>query len=173
MNRAARIVVGALLAVAASPAARAGAGPGEVVDRFQEAYRAGSVQRMLDLYAGDAVFEDVNQRHRFQGLAQLQAMLDGIVGIHQHMDLVETRRVVDGDLVVVEYAYTGQLDGAALGAAVGKEGCPDLAYELPATSWFRIQQGRIVHQKDYIDWATFLDLRQQMLAAGKDVAGTP
>lgn len=147
----------------------AAAGPGDVVDRFQSAYRAGSVERMLDLYAADAIFEDVNQRHRAKGAEQLQALLAGIVGFHLSMGLTEDRRVVDGDTVVVEYAYEGQLNGAALGASVGKEGCPDLDYRLPATSWFKVENGKIAHQKDFIDWATFLELRQQMLAAGRDV----
>lgn len=145
--------------------------PGQVVDRYQAAYRAGSVEGMLDLYATDATFEDVNQRHRFQGTEQLRAMLTGIVAMHLSQDLEENRRVVAGDIVVVEYAYKGQLNGAALGASVGKEGCPDLIYTLPATSWFKIEDGRIVHQKDFIDWATFLDLREQLLAAGTDVEG--
>lgn len=169
MKRGMRFLAAALLAAAALPAARAGTDPGEVVDSFQEAYRSGSVEEMLGLYAGDAVFEDVNQRHRFQGTEQLRAMLSGLVGVHLRMDLEETRRVIHGNLVVVEYAYTGQLDGAALGASVGKEGCPDLTYRLPVTSWYRIEKGRIAHQKDFIDWATYLDLRERMLAAGKDV----
>ncbi len=159
----------ALGLLSAVPATLAAAGPGLVVDRFQAAYRAGSVQGMLDLYAADATFEDVSQRHHFKGTEQLQAMLTGIVAVHLSLDLEETRRVVDGDTVVVEYAYKGQLNGAVLGASVGKEGCPDLTYTLPATSWFKVKKGRIVHQKDFIDWATFLDLRKELLAAGTDV----
>ncbi len=95
------------------------------------------------------------------------------------MGLEEKRRVVAGDTVVVEYEYLGQLNGAVLGASVGKEGCPDLEYSMPATSWYRVRNGLIVQQKDFIDWATFLDLRQQLLAAGspssedgKPVAGS-
>ena len=87
------------------------------------------------------------------------------------MGLEEGRRVVAGDTVVVEYAYKGTLNGAALGASVGKEGCPDLEYTLPTTSWFRVENGRIAHQRDFIDWATFLDLRRQLLAAGTDATG--
>ena len=145
--------------------------PGQTVDRFQAAYRAGSVKGMLDLYDTDAVFEDVNQRHRFEGTEQLQALLSGIVAMHLSLDLEEERRVVAGDTVVVEYAYRGTLNGAALGASVGKEGCPNLAYVLPVTSWFRIENGLIAHQKDFIDWATFLDLRNELLASGTDTSG--
>ena len=152
-----------------SPAALAGEEPGEVVDRLFDAYRKGSVDGMLEVYSAGATFEDINQRHRFTGSEQLQAMLNGIVGFHLRMNLEEKRRLVDGKTVVVEYEYRGQLNGAALGASVGKEGCPNLEYVLPVTSWFEVTKGKIVHQKDFIDWATFLDLRRQMLAAGTDV----
>jgi steroid delta-isomerase-like uncharacterized protein len=142
--------------------------PGAVLDRFQAAYRASSVEGMLALYAADATFEDVNQRHRFQGTEQLRALLSGIVAMHLSLGLEEDRRVIDGGTVVVEYAYKGQLNGAALGASAGKEGCPDLTYTMAATSWFEVEDGRIVNQKDFIDWATFLALRQELLAAGTD-----
>ena len=73
---------------------------------------------------------------------------------------------------MVEYEYRGKLNGAALGAAVGKAGCPDLEYVLPTTSWYKVRGGKIVQQRDFVDWATFLDLRQQMLAAGTDASST-
>jgi len=165
-------MIGALMAaVTLAPSTEAGEGPGQAVDRLLDAYRAGSVDGMVSAYAKDATFEDVNQRHHFTGTEQLRAMLTGIVGMHLRMGLEETRRVVDGDLVVVEYEYRGQLNGAALGASVGKEGCPDLEYALPATSWYTVKNGKIVHQKDFIDWATFLDLRQQLLETGTPATG--
>jgi steroid delta-isomerase-like uncharacterized protein len=156
-----------ILAVAtlAAPGVLASQAPGQMVDRFQSAYRAGSVEDMLQVYAPDAVFEDVNQRHHFQGVEQLRAFLSALVGMHHEIDLRETRRVVRGDTVVVQYEYAGILNGAALGQSVGKEGCPDLAYTLPATSWFQVKGGRITHQIDFIDLATFQELRQQLLAA--------
>ncbi len=173
MRKIGSTVVGLLIsAMASTSGAVAGGNPGKAVDSLQAAYRNGSVEGMLQIYAADAIFEDINQRHHFSGTEQLNAMLSGIVGVHLRMDLVETRRVVDGDTVVVEYEYRGQLNGAVLGAAVGKEGCPDLEYVLPATSWYKVQGGKIVHQKDFLDWATFLDLRQQIAAAGTDITPT-
>lgn len=170
MSKIGSIVVGLLMtAMASTSGAVAGGNPGKAVDSLQDAYRNGSAEGMLEIYTADAVFEDINQRHRFAGTEQLQAMLGGLVGVHLRMDLVETRRAVDGDTVVVEYEYRGQLNGAAMGAAVGKEGCPDLEYVLPTTSWYKVRGGKIVHQKDFIDWATFLDLRQQMMAGGSEV----
>jgi hypothetical protein len=85
--------------------------------------------------------------------------------MHQTIDLQERRRVVQGDTVVVEFEYRGVLSGPALSAIAGKEGCPDIEYALPTTSWYRIVDGRIVRQKDFIDFATFLELREQLMQA--------
>ena len=173
MNRTCWTVIAFLVvSMSFTSAVPAGENPGKTVNRLFDAYRNSSAERMLAVYSADATFEDINQRHHFTGTEQLQAMLNGIVGLHLKMDLKEKRRVVAGETVVVEYEYVGQLNGAALGASVGKEGCPDLEYSLPTTSWYRVKNGRIVHQKDFIDWATFLDLRQQLLAAGSPVAGS-
>ena len=164
MRRPEWMMAGTLMAALAfAPSTVAGQEPGQAVDRLYDAYRNGSVGGMLSAYAEDATFVDINQRHQFTGAEQLNAMLTAIVGMHIRMDLKEERRVVDVDMVVVEYVYGGQLNGAALGASVGKEGCPDLEYALPATSWYTVKHGKIVHQKDFIDWATFLDLRQRLL----------
>ena len=139
--------------------------PGKVVDRFFGAYGDRSLEGMLASYSADAVFEDVNQRHHFEGTEQITQLLAGLVALHHEMDVKEKRRVVHGNTVVVEYDYVGTLNGAALGQAVGKEGCPDLEYELPTTSWYEVKNGKIVHQRDFIDLATYMELREQLLAA--------
>ena len=114
--------------------------PGAAVDRFFGAYRNASLAGMLASYAPNAVFEDVNQRHHFEGTEQLTQLLGQLVAMHQEMDVKEKRRVVDGNTVVVEYEYVGTLDGAVLGQSVGKEGCPDLEYALPTTSWYEVRE---------------------------------
>ena len=149
----------------------AGQDPGRVVDRFHDAYRNGSVEGMLAVYAPHAVFEDVSQRHHMEGAEALRELLTGIVAVHHEMELKEKRRVIHGNIVVVEYEYAGLLNGAALGQAVGKEGCPDLQYTLPTTSWYEVKGNHITYQKDFIDFATFLELRQQLLAGGAGAAG--
>ncbi len=147
----------------------AGAGgdrPGAAVDRFFGAYRDASLEGMLASYTPDAVFEDVNQRHHFEGTEQLGQLLGQLVAMHLKMDVKEKRRAIDGNTVVVEYDYVGTLNGDVLGQIAGKENCPDLEYVLPTTSWYEIKDGKIVHQRDFIDWATFLELREKMAAAG-------
>jgi steroid delta-isomerase-like uncharacterized protein len=158
--------------VLAAPSVGAeGPAPGQVVDRFYDSYRNGSVEGMMRLYAEDAVFEDVNQRHRLQGSEQLQGFLAGIVGLHAEIGLREKRRVTVGDTVVVEYEYTGILSGAALRQVSGKDSCQDTEYSLPVTSWYDVQDGHIVHQKDFIDLATFLEIQQQIQGQAPDEPG--
>ena len=154
------------LAVLLGPASVAGDSPGAAVDRLFGAYGDASLERMLASYSPDAVFEDVNQRHHFEGAEQLGQLLGQLVAMHLRMDVKEKRRVIHRNTVVVEYDYVGTLDGAALAQSVGKKDCPDLEYALPTTSWYEVEGGKIVHQRDFVDWATFLELREQMLAAG-------
>jgi len=162
----ASIVVILLLGVLSGPASIAGDSPGAAVDRFFGAYRDASLEDMLASYAPDAVFEDVNQRHHFEGTEQLGQLLGQLVAMHLTMDVKEKRRVIHGNTVVVEYDYVGTLNGHVLGQVAGKEDCPDLEYTLPTTSWYEIEGGKIAHQRDFVDWATFLELRAQMAAAG-------
>ena len=159
-------VVAVLALVLSGPSIFAADSPSDVVDRFYGAYRDASLEGMLDSYAAGAVFEDVNQRHHFEGKEQLSFLLGGLVALHRTMGVKEKRRVIAGNTVVVEYDYVGTLNGVALGQSVGKEGCPDLDYVLPTTSWYDVQDGKIVHQRDFVDWATYLELREKMLAAG-------
>jgi ketosteroid isomerase-like protein len=102
--------------------------PGTVIDRWFAAYSSRSLESMLGLYAPDAVFEDVSQRHRLVGHESLRTLFDSLIGLHASMGVREKRRVVQGRTVVVEYEYVGTLSGPALSRAVGKEGCPDLDY---------------------------------------------
>ena len=161
-----------LTTLAMAPTLAAAADSAEVVERFYDAYRRGDAEAMLSAYSEDAVFEDVNQRHRFAGSEQLAPFLGQIAGLHKTMDIVVDRLLTLGETVVVEYRYTGILSGAALGQALGKEGCPDIEYSLPTTSWYRVSDGKITHQKDFIDLATLLEMRAEATAAIARDAGS-
>lgn len=166
MSRTDRLRSWILLAVlTAVPAGLSAADSSEAVERLYDAYRRGDVAAMLATYTEDALFEDVNQRHRFAGAEQLAVFLETLAQTHTTMDIVVDRQMTDGDTVVVEYRYTGTLSGAALSQALGKQGCPDLDYSLPATSWYRISDGKIADQKDFIDLATLQELQAQAAAA--------
>jgi len=164
-----RLSLAAVFAALAALVLSLGAGvkndSGSIVDRFFAAYRSGSVDDLLAVYAPDAVFEDVNQRHRVVGHDELRAMLQDLVAMHQQMGIREKRRVAEDRTVVVEYEYVGTLSGAALSQATGKSGCPDLSYTLPVTSWYDIAGGRIRVQKDFIDLASLRELQKRAAAS--------
>lgn len=157
--------LGALLGAPAQAAVDAGT----VVDRYFDAYRTMDVEGMLAVYAPDAVFVDVAQRHRFAGGDGLRQLFSGLVAIHHDMKLDVRRRVVSGGLVVVDYVYEGTLSGEALRAATGKETCRDTVYRIPVTSWFEVADGRIRTHTDFIDLATLNEVRAE--ASGVVPAG--
>ncbi len=159
-----------LTAAAVAPALAAKSREDRVIDRFFDAYRRGAVEEMLTLYAPDAVFEDLNQRHRLEGTDQLREFLGQIVKMHTTIGLVETRRATMGNTVVVQYEYTGTLSGAALRAVTGKETCQDTEFSLPVTSWYEIEDGRIARQTDFIDLVTLREIQARASGATPDVA---
>ncbi|ANM31487.1 hypothetical protein ABI59_20830 [Acidobacteria bacterium Mor1] len=163
LNRINKMALAALVLAMALPAL-AGS-PDRAVDRLYEAYNARSVEGMLAIYDDEAVFEDVNQRHEVAGSEALHGMLARLAGAHHEMRIEEKRRMVHENLVVVEYDYVGKLNGKVLGAAIGSDSCPDLEYVLPATSWYEVASDRIVHQRDFIDYATYIELQKKMQAA--------
>ena len=133
--------------------------PAVVVDRFFEAYRTGDVDTMLEIYASDAVFVDVAQRHRHEGRAEIEPFLRQIVNLHEELGLEVSRKVVSENRVVVEYAYTGTLSGEALHQMTGNASCRDTDYSIQVTSWFEIRDGQIISQTDFIDLATLLEVK--------------
>lgn len=147
-----------LLCVCPLPAVLAG-DAGTTIDRFFEAYRSQEVHRMLEVYAPDAVFIDISQRHHVEGVDELREFLTRLVAVHHNMDARERRRVVGEGVAVVDYVYTGTLSGESLRELTGKETCRDTAYEIPVTSWFEVEGGRIVKQTDFIDLATLEEVR--------------
>ena len=167
-----RVVLISLIVLLPGAPAMASDAPGRVVDSFFAAYSRGAVDEMLSIYSPEAVFEDVNQRHRFEGTESLRGFLAGLVEVHGRMEVHEKRRIVQGDLVAVEYEYRGELDGVELSRISGKQ-CQSLEYSLPATTWFTVRDGRIVHQKDFIDLATFLELKQQVAAGAAGTGDAP
>lgn len=151
-----------VLVLAAFPDVGAHAQAADTVDRFFEAYRTGHVEPMLRVYAEDAVFEDVAQRHRYAGREELAAFLGQLTAVHLEMDVREKNRLTRDDTVVVEFEYVGVLSGEALSQLTGREGCSDQEYAIPATSWFRIEDGRIASQRDFIDLASLQELQARL-----------
>ena len=165
MNLQRSLVLTLALTLLASLSAAAANNPGILVDRLFVSYSSGDVDGMLAVYADDALFEDIAQRHRVQGSEALRDFLAGIFQIHQSMGIDEKRRVVKGNVVTVEYAYTGVLSGAALSQVTGKEDCQDTEYVIPVTSWYEVQDGRVARQTDFIDLASLAEVRERASGA--------
>ena len=82
------VLIGALVLL---PTALFAGDSADAVESFHDAYRSGDAAAMLAAYTEDAVFEDVNQRHRFAGAEQLRAFLGSLAHLHQEMDIVVDR----------------------------------------------------------------------------------
>jgi steroid delta-isomerase-like uncharacterized protein len=127
------------------------------VDRFlsdyYEIYRMGTAEELAAFYADDVVFDDISQRHHFEGRAALTEALAGLKNIHVEMEVEEKRRMISGDSVVVEILYKGTLDCAKL----GRPDHENLSYALPAVLLFEVSNGKIRRQTDYIDYRTFTE----------------
>ncbi|MEM9597212.1 MAG: nuclear transport factor 2 family protein [Acidobacteriota bacterium] len=127
---------------------------GAVIDAYYEAYRSGEPAKVAEVYADDIVFVDVSQRHEVKGKEAMHASMVTLAAMHEAMGVEEKRRAVRGDLVIVEVIYTGTLDAAAL----GRSGGDGLTYSLPAVLLFEVENGRIHHQTDYLDFRTLSEL---------------
>lgn len=136
----------------------------DAVNQLLHAYRRSSIEGMLAVYADDAVFEDVNQRHHVVGHDALAAMMQKIFALHRSIGLEEKRRVARGNDVVVEYDYVGTLSGEALSHLSGKSGCPDLDYKIATISWYTVRNGKVVEQRDFIDYATYKELQAALMS---------
>lgn len=135
--------------------------PDDVVDRYLAVYSSADMEALLDLYTADATFIDVSQRHEVRGRQELQQQFQQLAGMHKGMKVEEKRRATSDGLVTVEVVYSGTLDCATLGFPDHE----DLHYELPAVLLFEIEDGRIRHQTDYLDFRTLFELQQTMQAS--------
>ncbi len=154
-----------LVVVLVAPALASAPDPGAAVDRYFDAYRAMDLERMVASFAPDAEFHDVAQRHHYEGQEGMRELLTGLIAVHAEMDVEIQRRAVAGNVVAVDYLYRGKLSGEALRAATGKETCRDTTYEIPVTSWFEIEDGRIRKQTDFIDLTTLGEVRAEASGA--------
>ena len=134
--------------------------PNQVVDRYLSVYSEADMDGLLRLYSPEATFIDVSQRHEVSGTENLRAQFDDLAHKHQSMKVVEKRRAAKGNLVTIEVVYSGVLDCAALGLPVGEV----VEYEIPAVLLFEIEDGRIQHQTDYLDFRTIAELQQSLSA---------
>lgn len=156
-----------LLTTASASLAGKRAETDRVIDAFMANYATGDAGKMLQSYAEDAVFVDVNQRHRFEGSQALQELLGQLQFMHLDMEIREKRRVVTDNHAALEIVYAGTLNCEALGM---KDHDP-VSYELPAVILLDIENGRIKRQTDYIDFKTYTELAEKIRGAAPPPPG--
>ncbi len=161
MHRSTGWMLIAFLFAAAAAVGSGASGPGAAVDRYFEGYRSMDPDQVAAAYSPEAVFVDVAQREEVSGAEAIKEMVARLVALHLEMGIKEKRRVVSGNQVAVEFAFTGTISGAAMRQASGKTTCQDTTYEVPATSWFEVSDGRIIRQTDFIDLATLEEVKKR------------
>lgn len=147
-----------LIAVLGFTAAGAGAAARDrtaaAVDAYYAAYRSADPDAMVSVYTDNATFVDINQRKEVQGKKDLRMMVSTLAISHSEMDVEEVRRVIDGDLAIVEVVYTGIVDTAA----IGRSDLEPVSYEIPAVLIFEVDRGLIRKQIDYLDYRSLSEL---------------
>jgi ketosteroid isomerase-like protein len=142
------IVIGAMVAVTASAQHRDASAMRSWVDRYYIDYTAMSARptgpamdTWLAHYAPYAFFEDPTAGQSGMGHDQIRKpYVEAFTGPLGPVSWTILRRLTGGDWTVVE----GWLDGTQAGKPV----------HTRFTTWLKIRDGRIVHQIDYLDYAT-------------------
>ena len=149
----AAVVLGIILVVDVCWYAMAGetTNPDQVISRWTEAYNAKDAETLTRLYNKNAVFIDVSRKHEARGIEQVSAMLAQLCQLHTAMKVTEKKRIVAGNKAVLEVEYSGTLPAAVVGKT------EDCRYNLSAVLLFDLENGKIVKQTDYLDYAAYLE----------------
>jgi limonene-1,2-epoxide hydrolase len=115
--------------------------PGELVIKFLATWDGGDVDRMLDLFAEDAVYHNmpmdplVGKSAIRKMVTQFMAMME--TGLHAEIH----RQLVDGNVVMNERTDTFTLNGRKMA--------------LPVCGVFEIEDGKVKAWRDYYDGTPF------------------
>ena len=106
----------------------------DVVLQYVEAFNAGDLVRLRELFAPDAVVQGVLGWGSLDTVLPIWKELHEAFGIELTVDAI----IAEGDQVAVRYIERGQFKGRFRGSEpTGK------AYELIAMEWFELTEGRI------------------------------
>jgi steroid delta-isomerase-like uncharacterized protein len=117
-----------------------------VVEQLFEAYRARDVERLVGLFAEDAVFEDPTFRIRQQGREGIRKLATDMSAGFSDISIEIHSMVSDGDMVATEETIAGVVTHAD-----GKR----RPIKVRGASFFRVRNGRIQKWTDYFDFQTF------------------
>jgi steroid delta-isomerase-like uncharacterized protein len=120
--------------------------PPRVVERLFDAYRARDVERLVSLFAEDAVFEDPTFRIRQQGRDGIRKLATDMRAGFSDVTIEIHSMVSNGDMVATEETISGVVTHAD-----GKRH----RIRVRGASFFRVRGGRIQQWTDYFDFRTF------------------
>jgi steroid delta-isomerase-like uncharacterized protein len=117
-----------------------------VVAQFFDAYRAVDVDRLVNLFAEDALFEDPTFRQRHQGHAAIRKTTMDMRASFSDVSIDVHSMVIDGDAVATEETVSGVLTRA--------DGTRR-TIKVRSASFFRVRSGHIEKLTQYSDVQTF------------------
>lgn len=119
--------------------------PLDVAEAYIAAYNAGDLPAMAALYRDDAVTQHHNRGYRKVGRDEIMAGKAAVGHVVPEKRLVDRRRIVAADdMVVVEHAWRGTAIGALPGfARAGEE------INIEICTVMRIVDGQIASHDDY------------------------
>jgi steroid delta-isomerase-like uncharacterized protein len=157
---------GSVAAQEASPAASPAALP-PLLDEWVVAFNAGDPERLLALYAEDALWEEVAIGLAARGPDQIRAHLDRLFTAAPDIRYEVTSGFVTDDRAVLEWVVTGtyRADFPGLPPAAGQP------FSFRGASLFELADGKIRRYTEYWDAYTFLVQLGALPAPA--AAGTP
>jgi steroid delta-isomerase-like uncharacterized protein len=117
-----------------------------VVDRFFDAYRTLDVDRLVNVFATDGVFEDPTFRQRHEGHEGIRRAVMEMRATFSNVSIQVHSSVIDGDTVATEETVSGVL--------THRDGRPR-NIKVRSASFFRIRNGQIQRLTQYSDVQTF------------------
>jgi steroid delta-isomerase-like uncharacterized protein len=117
-----------------------------IVEQFFDAYRAVDVERLVSLFADDAIFEDPTFRQRHQGRAAIRKTANDMHATFRDVVIEVHSMVISGDAVATEETVSGVV---AHGDGSRRH------IKVRSASFFRVRDGRIERLTQYSDAQTF------------------
>jgi steroid delta-isomerase-like uncharacterized protein len=120
--------------------------PRAMVEQFFDAYRTVDVDRLVSLFADDALFEDPTFRQRHQGRDAIRKTAMDMRATFRDVAIDVHSMVIDGDTVATEETVSG---------VVAHNDGNRRTIKVRSASFFRIRNGQIEKLTQYSDVQTF------------------
>ena len=129
-----------------------------LLQRLEREYEQMDVDGFVSFFTEDFTQHDVNRRVRISGIEAWREQTKRVSAAHRWMVRVHGRRLVEGNIVIVEIEWSGLVRAAAL----GQQG-EDREYRYSGLGVIEVDDGHIRKQVLYSDFVTLADqLRLQI-----------